>query len=260
MLEQERDALRERTRMSVEQDRQESRPDRDRVLVVEDDPDVADAVRRGLRFAGFAVDLAADGRSALTAIAVARPDVLVLDLMLPDLDGLELCRQVRATEASANRAPVPILMLTARDAVPDRVVGLHAGADDYLVKPFAFEELVARLQALLRRVRRGGGGEPRQVLRYADVELDLAGRLVTRGGRMVQLTTREFDLLALFLQHPLRVLSRAVLMDRFWSDYYGESNVLEVLIASLRRALEAAGEPRMIHTVRGVGYVLRSGE
>jgi two-component system response regulator MprA len=251
---------RERGAMSVDQPGREARSGRDRVLVVEDDPDVADAVRRGLLFAGFAVDLAPDGRSALTAIAVARPDVLVLDLMLPDFDGLELCRQVRAAEAGANRAPLPILMLTARDAVPDRVVGLHAGADDYLVKPFAFEELVARLQALLRRVRRTGGEEPRQLLRYADVELDLAGRLVTRGARLVPLTTREFDLLALFFQHPQRVLSRTVLMDRFWSDYYGESNVLEVLIASLRRALEAAGEPRLIHTVRGVGYVLRAGE
>ena len=231
-----------------------------RVLVVEDEPGIAGFVRRGLLFEGFAVDVVADGRAALAAVRDTPPDVVVLDIMLPSVDGFEVTRRVRAAEAAEGRGPVPILMLTARDAVPDRVSGLEVGADDYLVKPFAFDELLARVRALLRRSQastRTAAGSA--TLRFEDLALDLGSRTVSRGDRAIQLTTREFDLLALFLRHPNQVLPRGLVMDRIWGDdFFGDSNVLEVFVANLRRALEAAGEPRLIQTVRGVGYVLRA--
>ncbi len=231
-----------------------------RILVVEDEPGIAGFVRRGLLFEGFAVDVAADGRTALAAVRDDPPDAIVLDIMLPGVDGFEVTRRVRAAEAAEGRPAVPILMLTARDAVPDRVTGLETGADDYLVKPFAFDELLARIRALLRRTQGAAGAVPTpEILRFADLALDLGGRTVSRGGRAIQLTTREFDLLALFLRHPNQVLPRSLLMDRIWGeDFFGDSNVLEVFVANLRRALEADGEPRLIQTVRGVGYVLRT--
>ncbi len=230
-----------------------------RLLVVEDEPGIAGFVRRGLLFEGFAVDVAVDGRAALAAVRDAPPDLIVLDIMLPGIDGIEVTRRVRAAEAGEGRPPVPILMLTARDAVPDRVGGLEAGADDYLVKPFAFDELLARVRALLRRSRSATAAvAPFETLRFADLALDPGSRTVSRGDRPVQLTTREFDLLTLFLRNPNQVLPRQLVMDRIWGeDFYGDSNVLEVFVANLRRALEASGEPRLIQTVRGVGYVLR---
>lgn len=229
-----------------------------RVLVVEDEPGIAGFVRRGLIFEGFGVEVATDGRMALGMIRDNPPDIVVLDLMLTEVDGREVCRRVRRAESAEGRPAVPILMLTARDAVVDRVAGLEVGADDYLVKPFAFDELVARVRALLRRTRPASDAAPAAPLTFDDLVIDLAARTVTRGDRSVQLTTREFDLLCLFLRHPNQVLPRTRIMDRIWGDdFYGDSNVLEVVIANLRRALEAGGDVRVIQTVRGVGYVLR---
>ncbi|HKG25054.1 MAG TPA: response regulator transcription factor, partial [Thermomicrobiales bacterium] len=200
-----------------------------------------------------------DGRTALASLRDDPPDVVVLDLMLPEIDGIEITRRLRSAEAVEGRPPVPILMLTARDTVPDRVAGLEAGADDYLVKPFAFDELVARIRALLRRTAPSGStATPSEVLTFEDLSLDLGARLARRSGRPLRLTTREFDLLTLFLRHPNQVLGRSQIMDRIWGpDFFGDSNVLEVFVANLRRELEAGGEPRLIQTVRGVGYVLR---
>jgi two-component system response regulator MprA len=230
-----------------------------RVLVVEDEPGIAGFVRRGLLFEGYAVDVATEGRSALAALRDEPPDLVVLDLMLPEIDGIEITRRVRAAEAAEGRPPVPILMLTARDAVPDRVAGLEAGADDYLVKPFSFDELLARIRALLRRAGRGDlAGPPAEVLIFDDLTLDLGARMARRADRELRLTTREFDLLTLLMRHPNQVLGRSQIMDRVWGpDFFGDSNVLEVFVANLRRELEAKGEPRLIQTVRGVGYVLR---
>ena len=233
-----------------------------RVLVVEDTPDIARLVQRSLLLAGLKADVAADGQSALAAIRDDPPDLIVLDRMLPDVDGVEVCRRVRAADEALDRPPTPILMLTALGAVSDRVAGLESGADDYLPKPFAVAELVARVRALLRRAQAESTASApamsSEVLRFADLTVDLGGRTVTRGERPVRLTAREFDLLALFLRHPNQVIPHDVVMQRVWgSDFYGESNVLPVTVASLRRALEEGGEPRLIQTVRGVGYVLR---
>jgi two-component system response regulator MprA len=230
-----------------------------RVLVVEDEPGIAGFVRRGLLFEGYAVEVATEGRSALAALRDDPPDLVVLDLMLPEIDGIEITRRVRAAEAAEGRPPVPILMLTARDAVPDRVTGLEAGADDYLVKPFSFDELLARIRALLRRAGQvTAAGPPTELLTFDDLTLDLGARIARRADRELRLTTREFDLLTLLMRHPNQVLGRSQIMDRVWGpDFFGDSNVLEVFVANLRRELEAKGEPRLIQTVRGVGYVLR---
>jgi two-component system response regulator MprA len=225
--------------------------------VVEDEPAISGFVRRGLIFEGYDVTLAENGRDALEMIRDTPPDLVILDLMLPEVDGLEVARRVRAAEEADQLPRLPILMLTARDAVPDRIAGLDVGADDYLVKPFDFDELLARVRALLRRTQRieKRSGE---VLGFDDVQLDISSRTVTRDGEPIDLTAREFDLLTLFLRHPNQVLTRTVLMQRVWGeDFYGESNVLEVVVGNLRRALESAGRPRLIQTVRGIGYVLR---
>jgi two-component system response regulator MprA len=230
-----------------------------RILVVEDEPSISGFVRRGLMFEGFDVEVVDTGRRALEAIRDRPPDLVVLDLMLPEIDGIEVTRRTRAVEGTEGRPPVPILMLTARDAVSDRVSGLEVGADDYLVKPFDFDELVARVRALLRRTRASRQQSSQDVLTFEDLTLDQGSRTVSRADQSIELTVREFDLLALFLRHPNQVLTRATLMQRVWGeDFFGESNVLEVVVGNLRRALEAGDRPRIIQTVRGVGYVLRS--
>jgi two-component system, OmpR family, response regulator MprA len=220
-----------------------------KILVVDDDPAVSGSLSRALRLEGYAVDTAADGSSALETLALSAPDALVLDLGLPDLDGLEVCRRLRAADDDT-----PILILTARDAVDDRVEGLDAGADDYLVKPFALRELLARLRALLRR-RSDDEGE---TLRFADLSLDLATREARRANRSFTLTRIEFELLELLLRHARQVLTRDVILDRVWGYQFDSgTNSLAVYVGYLRRKTEAGGEPRLIHTVRGVGYVLR---
>ncbi len=219
------------------------------VLIVDDDPRITELLRRTLAYEGYSVAVAASGDEALARTLEHPPDVIVLDVMLPGVDGLEVARRLRA--AGDN---VPILMLTARDAVADRVSGLEAGADDYLIKPFAPEELVARIKALLRRSQ----PERHEVLRYADVELDTGTRVAHRGTREIELSPTEYELLSLFLRRPRQVLPRDVILDRVWGlDFEGSSNVMEVYIGYLRSKLEAENEPRLIHTIRGVGYVFK---
>ena len=221
-----------------------------RVLVVDDDPAVRESLRRSLAFNGYQVELAEDGEQALRQVAATHPDAVVLDVMMPRMDGLAACRALRAAGDD-----VPVLMLTARDQVSDRVAGLDAGADDYLPKPFALEELLARLRALLRRI---GPSESRSVLLLADLSLDPASREVTRGERRLRLTRTEFSLLELLLRHPRQVLTRDRILDEVWGyDFPTSANSLEVYVGYLRRKTEAHGEPRLIHTVRGVGYVAR---
>jgi two-component system response regulator MprA len=223
-----------------------------RVLVVDDEPAVREALGRALKLDGFDVQTAIDGRDAIRRLPDVRPDAVLLDVLMPGLDGLEVCRRMRDT---GDRTPV--LMLTARDAVSDRVAGLEAGADDYLTKPFALEELLARLRALLRR---SGWEDDRQILRFDDLELDPAAHEVRRGDRLIELTRTEYLLLELFLHHPRQVLTRSQIFERVWGyDFGPSSNSLEVYIGYLRRKTEAGGEPRLLHTVRGVGYVLRQG-
>jgi two-component system response regulator MprA len=219
-------------------------------LVVDDEPAVRQAIERALRFEGYETETAADGSSALAAHAERPADAIVLDLMMPRMDGLEVCRRIRK---AGDRTPV--LMLTARAAIDERVEGLDAGADDYMVKPFALEELLARVRALLRRSAPFGDHE---VLRYADLSLDTSTREVYRGKRLIELTRTEFLLLELLLRNARQVLPREIIFDRVWGyDFGANSNSLEVYIGYLRRKTEAEGEPRLIQTVRGVGYVLR---
>ncbi len=225
--------------------------DRPTVLVVDDDKAVRESLRRSLEFNGYAVALAGDCAEALAVIPAADPDVVVMDVMMPRLGGLETTRTLRAAGND-----VPILVLTARDAVGDRVEGLDAGADDYLTKPFALAELLARLRALLRRV--GPAEDETEVLEFADLSMDLASREVCRGERQIELTRTEFTLLEMFLRRPRRVLNRSFILEEVWGyDFPTTANSLEVYVGYLRRKTEAAGEPRLIHTVRGVGYVLK---
>ncbi|MFZ9859196.1 MAG: response regulator transcription factor [Roseiflexaceae bacterium] len=220
-----------------------------RILVVEDEAEIAGYLRRGLSFEGFVVETAADGQAALIAARERPPDVIVLDVMLPKIDGFEVARRIRSA------SDVPIIMLTARDAVPDRVQGLEVGADDYLVKPFAFEELLARIKAQLRRIQ---GRNTGNILRYNNLQMDTAAHETTMNGRRVELTAKEYELLELFMRHPQQVLTRDIIYDRVWGyDFGGESNIIEVYVRYLRQKLEAHGDSRLIHTVRGVGYILR---
>ncbi|MGZ8763513.1 MAG: response regulator transcription factor [Acidimicrobiia bacterium] len=221
------------------------------VLVVDDEQAVREAVARALRYEGYTVTTAADGQEALEAQALEPADAIVLDVLMPNLDGLEVCRRLRLGADA-----VPILMLTARETVPDRVAGLDAGADDYLVKPFALQELLARLRALLRRTLEPDGG----AMRFADLSLDPETREVRRGERDIELTRTEFLLLELLLRNPKRVLTRELILERVWGyDFETSSNSLDVYIGYLRRKTEGGGEPRLIQTVRGVGYVMREG-
>jgi two-component system response regulator MprA len=221
-----------------------------RVLVVDDEPAVRQSLERALRFEGFTAELAEDGMAGLAAHAERPADAIVLDIAMPRLDGLEMCRRLRA---AGDRTPV--LMLTAKASVTERVDGLDAGADDYLVKPFALEELLARMRALLRRTAPSADNE---ILRFGDLSLDPGTREVRRGQRPIELTRTEFLLLELFLRNPRQVLPREVIFDRVWGYDFGlNSNSLEVYIGYLRRKTEQGGEPRLIHTVRGVGYVMR---
>ncbi|SER92186.1 two-component system, OmpR family, response regulator MprA [Lentzea albida] len=217
-----------------------------RLLVVDDDPDVRDSLRRSLEFEGYEVTTAADGAEALPL--VHRADLAILDLMMPVLDGSEACRRLRAAGER-----LPVLMLTARDALGDKVTGLDAGADDYLVKPFALEELLARIRALLKQNRRR---TPPQVLQFADLRMDPAAHEVVRGGELLDLTPTEFDLLTVFLRDPERLLTKQHLRHAVWGKDQG-TNLLDVYIGYLRRKTESGGRPRLLHTVRGMGFILR---
>ena len=225
-----------------------SAPGGERLLVVDDDPDVRDSLGLALRCAGYSVSTAANGSDALDALARSPVDLIVLDVLMPIVDGFDMCRRLRDRGDAT-----PVLVLTARDGIDDRVAGLDAGADDYLVKPFALRELLARVRALLRR------SQPlREVLGYADLTLDVATRKVTRGGAVIELTKIEFALLELLLRNAEQVLSYDLILDRVWG--YGEapaSNALQVFVAFLRRKLERGGHPRLVHNIRGIGYVLR---
>ncbi len=219
-----------------------------RILVVEDEDRIRSFLQRGLTYEGYRVDAAADGQTGLDLARENPPDLVLLDIMLPGMDGIEVCKRLRAA------SDVPILMLTAKETIEDRVAGLDAGADDYLVKPFAFDELMARVRALLRRAQ---PSKP-QVYRFADLELDTGTRQGKRGDQVFDLTAKEYELLELFMRHPRQVLTRDMIFDRVWDyDFGGESNIIEVYVRYLRQKTEAGGKSRLIHTVRGIGYVLR---
>ena len=233
--------------------------DPQRILIVDDEPAVREALQRSLAFEGYGTEVAVDGLDALTKAEAYAPDLIVLDIQMPRMDGLTAARRIRATGATT-----PILMLTARDTVGDRVTGLDAGADDYLVKPFELDELFARIRALLRRSSYAAAAGPvpdDNVLAFADLRMDLATREVMRGTRHVELTRTEFTLLEMFLAHPRQVLTREQILKAVWGfDFEPSSNSLDVYVMYLRRKTEAGGMPRLVHTVRGVGYVLRSAE
>ena len=221
---------------------------RERILVIEDEEKILQFLQRGLTYEGYRVEAAGDGASGLALARAEAHDLVILDWMLPGMDGLEVCRRLRAGGST------PILMLTARESVSDRVLGLDAGADDYLVKPFEFDELLARVRALLRRAR----PEAADQLAFADLRLDTGTHQAFRGERPIELTAKEYELLELFMRHPRQVLTREVIFDRVWGyDFGGESNIIEVYVRYLRQKTEAGGEPRLLNTVRGVGYVLR---
>lgn len=221
-----------------------------KILAVEDDPQMLSLLRRGLTYEGYQVDTAPSGEEALEKLEVAVPDLLILDVMLPGMDGTEVCKRLRQFSSA------PVLMLTAKRTVQDKVAGFGSGADDYLVKPFALEELLLRVKSLLRR----SGVNPGSRLQCGDLSLDTSAREVRRGDRAVELTAKEFDLLELLLRHQRQVLKRDVIYDRLWGyDFGGESNIIDVYVSYLRSKLCAGGEPDLIHTVRGVGYAMRDG-
>ncbi len=221
----------------------------EKILVIEDEVRIAQVLERGLIYEGYRVDIANDGRTGLSMARDNPPDLVILDWMMPGLDGLEVCKRLRTA------SDVPVLMLTAKEEVADRVQGLDAGADDYLVKPFSFDELLARIRALFRRALPSSHPE---VLHFGDLSLDTGTHRATRGNRPIDLTAKEYELLELFMRHPRQVLTRDLIFDRVWSyDFGGESNIIEVYVRYLRQKTESENESRLLHTVRGVGYVLR---
>ncbi len=233
-----------------------------KVLVIDDEVAIVEFIRLGLKYEGFQVESASNGPEGLAAAQRLSPDMVILDLMLPEMDGLEVCRRLRTNPTTQD---IPILMLTAKDEVSDRVAGLKMGADDYLVKPFSFEELLERIRAILRRQSRinrvgeGGDATSHQILQFGDLKLNMATREVTRAGRLIELTATEYNLLHLFMSHPRQVLDRQTILNRVWGyDFLGETNIIEVYVRYLREKIEdTPSTPRLIQTVRGVGYVLK---
>lgn len=224
----------------------------EKILVIEDEVRIAQFLERGLIYEGYRVDVAHEGRTGLTMARDNPPDLVILDWMLPGIDGLEVCKRLRSAST------IPILMLTAKEEVENRIQGLDAGADDYIVKPFSFDELLARIRALFRRSTPSSHPE---VLHFGDLALDTGTHRAMRGNRAIDLTAKEYELLDLFMRHPRQVLTREVIFDRVWSyDFGGESNIIEVYVRYLRQKTEGENEPRLLHTVRGVGYVLREGD
>jgi two-component system response regulator MprA len=249
------------SRMSASGAQAQGKPaddNRPRLLVIDDEQNIVDFIRLGMRYEGFRVEDAGDGVSGFDAAQRLRPDLIILDVLLPAMGGIEVCHRLRENEATCD---IPILMLTARDEVRDRVEGLESGADDYLTKPFSFEELLARVRALLRRQQRiaAAGGPGGRIIRIADLTLDEAAREVHRGERLVELTATEYNLLHLFMTHPRQVLDRQTILNRVWGyDFMGETNIIEVYVRYLREKIEdEPSAPRFIQTVRGVGYVLK---
>lgn len=230
------------------------------VLVIDDQENIVEFIKLGLKYEGFLVEAAVDGPQGLAAAQRINPDLIILDIMLPGMDGLEVCRRLRANPTTKD---IPILMLTAKDDVRDRIAGLDTGADDYLTKPFSFEELVARMRAILRRQSRGrgedGGAAHEQILQFGDLQLNPSTREVLRGNRQIELTATEYNLLHLFMSHPRQVLDRQTILNRVWGyDFLGETNIIEVYVRYLREKIEdTPSSPRLIQTVRGVGYVLK---
>jgi DNA-binding response OmpR family regulator len=239
---------------------QEKQPPLLKVLVVDDEENIIEFIRLGLRYEGFQVESAPDGEQGITAAQRVNPDLIILDLMLPGIDGLEVCRRLRTNPTTSD---IPVLMLTAKDDVRDRITGLRTGADDYLAKPFDFDELLERMRAILRRSRpRANGSSDEnsgQVLEFGDLKLNTATREVTRGGRLIELTATEYNLLHLFMSHPRQVLDRQTILNRVWGyDFLGETNIIEVYVRYLREKIEdSPSSPRLIQTVRSVGYVLK---
>lgn len=229
------------------------------VLVIDDDENIIELIKLGLKYEGFRVESTSTGPDGLAAAQRLNPNLIILDLMLPEMDGLEVCNRLRANPTTRD---IPILMLTAKDEVRDRVAGLETGADDYLAKPFNFEELVARLHAILRRIQRGKGDAEQaegQVLTFGDLQLNSATHEVTRAGRLIDLTSTEYNLLHLFMSHPRQVLDRQTILNRVWGyDFMGETNIIEVYVRYLREKIEdTPSTPRLIQTIRGSGYILK---
>ncbi|HTK09512.1 MAG TPA: response regulator transcription factor [Ktedonobacteraceae bacterium] len=234
-----------------------------KVLVIDDEENIIEFIKLGLRYEGFQVEAAPDGEQGVTLAQRINPDLIILDVMMPGIDGLEVCRRLRSNPTTSD---IPILMLTAKDEVRDRIAGLRIGADDYLTKPFNFDELLERMRAILRRQKRSqhaqaGAGEEDsgQVLQFGDLRLNTSTREVTRGGRLIELTATEYNLLHLFMSHPRQVLDRQTILNRVWGyDFLGETNIIEVYVRYLREKIEdSPSTPRLIQTVRSVGYVLR---